>query len=484
MGNADIRNRALIACKSEIYVLYVVVDRRDAVNGNTKVFGLHGDNVPVPLDRHDAIHALPVFILPDVPALEALPLLDLHPVFDVIVGLPVFAVQPKQHVLAEIRAIYCAVARREYADERAVPHQTRCREAHHVEGERHAAPDRNARGSVGAPAVHLDIREVPLGAILDVADLLGNARDVVRADLHPVALHEDVVDAAMFAAECDIAKSRGIRQRQDDLEHPRFIRNPDKRVIPKSGGCDFVALPALGLAEAGPFKLAFPIEPSDLGLPRVLLRNHSVEANPGILKIEQISVVFFARMNPAVQRIEYDQRRQTHVLRESVVRLAAQADTGLLSGDGDALGAVSVDAFAAHGRRRPQVCAGCRLLHTVFGVQVDHMDHDLGKVRIKLRPDALDQLLSHDVLGNGVAVAAVGGHGVVGIRHGDDPRDLGDGLALEPFGIASSVVPLVVITRADREPRGLLDAGQDLASCDRMSLDLLEFFVSQPALLG
>ena len=41
----------------------------------------------------------------------------------------------------------------------------------------------------------------------------------------------------------------------------------------------------------------------------------------------------------------------------------------------------------------------------------------------------------------------------------------------------------MVVTRTDRDPRGLLDVGEDFTAHDRMLLDLSKFLVRQPALL-
>ena len=142
-----------------------------------------------------------------------------------------------------------------------------------------------------------------------------------------------------------------------------------------------------------------------------------------------------------------------------------------------------IDLFTSQIGRLCNIYSGYTLLHLVFRIQINEMKHDLGKSRIKLGPATLDQFLSHDMLWDCITVAPVRCHGVIGICHGDDPRDLGDGFTFESFGVAPSVISLVVIARAYRDPRGLLDVGEDFTAHDGMLLDLSEFLVRQLALL-
>ena len=123
------------------------------------------------------------------------------------------------------------------------------------------------------------------------------------------------------------------------------------------------------------------------------------------------------------------------------------------------------------------------LAHAVFDIQVNEVQHDLRVRGIKLRPHALDQLLAHLLLGDRVAVAALGCHGVVCVSHRNDPRDLGDVFALQPLGISPAVESLVVVVRPDAQVRGLLDSGEDLVPVNRVELDLGVLLVGQLAIL-
>ena len=292
------------------------------------------------------------------------------------------------------------------------------------------------------------------------------------------------MDVAVLPAQGDVDEPGGVGQGQDDPQAALFIRKPDHGVVPIVDGLHLVPLLPLGLAEAGLLHVALLVQDLDLSLSGIALLHLTVHADPGVLVVEQVLVVLLPRVDLAVQGVEHDQGGQALVLREALVRLAAQADADGLFGDGDALGAVVVEALAAQAGGGGQRRGGGFLLHLVFRVHVDHVEHDLGEFGGELGADALDHLFPHDVLGDGVAVAAVGGHGVVGVRHGDDPGDLGDLVALQALRVAPAVVALVVIARADAEPGGILDAGEDLAAHHGVHLDLGELLVREPALLG
>ena len=134
-----------------------------------------------------------------------------------------------------------------------------------------------------------------------------------------------------------------------------------------------------------------------------------------------------------------------------------------------------IDLFTAQTGRICNVCSGYALSHLIFRIKIKQVYHALGKFGIKLCTATLDQFLSHNMLWDCITITPVRCHSVIGICHSDDPRDLGDGFALKPFGVASSVVALVVIARTDREPRGFLDDGQYLTALNGVLLDLLEF---------
>ena len=76
------------------------------------------------------------------------------------------------------------------------------------------------------------------------------------------------------------------------------------------------------------------------------------------------------------------------------------------------------------------------LLHLVFRIQVDQVLHLTGKFRVKLRAGTLDKFLTHLLLRNRVTVASFGGHRVVGVRSGNDPRRFGNIRTLQVMRIA------------------------------------------------
>jgi hypothetical protein len=69
------------------------------------------------------------------------------------------------------------------------------------------------------------------------------------------------------------------------------------------------------------------------------------------------------------------------------------------------------------------------------------------------------------------AVAAVAGHRVVGVGHGDDPGDEGNVLALEPEGVAAAVPALVVQVHARDERVKEADRLEDVAAEARVLLE-------------
>ena len=94
-----------------------------------------------------------------------------------------------------------------------------------------------------------------------------------------------LAEIAMLSAERDIDKPRSVGQRQDDLQRPLFIRNPDDGVVLVAGGLDLVALSVLGLAKAGWLQVTLLIENANLGIARIARRDVSVQSNLGILEI-------------------------------------------------------------------------------------------------------------------------------------------------------------------------------------------------------
>ena len=123
------------------------------------------------------------------------------------------------------------------------------------------------------------------------------------------------------------------------------------------------------------------------------------------------------------------------------------------------------------------------LLHLVLGIRIDQVHHDLGDPGIELCSGPFYYLLAHDRLSNRSPVASVGGHRIVSIRHGYDPGYLRDILALPAFGIALSVITLMMVMGADAQIGVLTDARKDLVTHYGMLLDDVIFFRSQFSVL-
>ena len=142
-----------------------------------------------------------------------------------------------------------------------------------------------------------------------------------------------------------------------------------------------------------------------------------------------------------------------------------------------------IDGIALNPGDSRVIRAHLALAHAVFQIQIDQVQHDFGILRIKLRPHALDQLFTHLLLRNRLAVAALGGHGIIGIRNGDDTCDIGNIFPLQPVGIASPVIAFVMVVCPDAQIRGLLDTGENPVAVNRVELDLVKLFVGQFAVL-
>ena len=111
------------------------------------------------------------------------------------------------------------------------------------------------------------------------------------------------------------------------------------------------------------------------------------------------------------------------------------------------------------------------------------MQHDLRELRIKLRPYPLDQFLAHLLLRDRIPVAPLRGHGVIRIRHCNDPSDFRYILSHEASRISPAVKPLMMVMSRNAQIRRLPDIAQDLISIFRMMLDLCELLVRQFSIL-
>ena len=98
------------------------------------------------------------------------------------------------------------------------------------------------------------------------------------------------------------------------------------------------------------------------------------------------------------------------------------------------------------------------LLHDILFIHIQQMQHDPGKLWIKLCLDPLDQFLAHHLLGNRLTITALAGHGIISICHRYDPGDLRDIIPLQPLRIASSVIAFVMIIGPHTQIGRLADA--------------------------
>ena len=81
---------------TDIYILNPVKNCCSAVDGDAQVFRLHGDPVVISADRHLTVQSLFVPFLPAIPSHEIRSFFNLYPVFNMLIGSPVFAIQPKR----------------------------------------------------------------------------------------------------------------------------------------------------------------------------------------------------------------------------------------------------------------------------------------------------------------------------------------------------------------------------------------------------
>ena len=91
------------------------------------------------------------------------------------------------------------------------------------------------------------------------------------------------------------------------------------------------------------------------------------------------------------------------------------------------------------------------VLHGIFGVKIDEVEHGPCKFRVELCADTLNEFLSYDVLRDRITVTSSGSHGVICISACDDPGDLRNLRALESVRISLTVVTLMMEVSAYAE---------------------------------
>ena len=96
------------------------------------------------------------------------------------------------------------------------------------------------------------------------------------------------------------------------------------------------------------------------------------------------------------------------------------------------------------GFNAPVVILGALPEDFVKHAVIPNADENVHETWIELLVFTLDELIADVVVIAGLAIDAVGTHGVEGVRDGDDPGFLGDFSALESEGIALAVVALMV----------------------------------------
>ena len=111
-------------------------------------------------------------------------------------------------------------------------------------------------------------------------------------------------------------------------------------------------------------------------------------------------------------------------------------------------------------------------------VAFDQLDEDLDELGVELFAGDAAQLDDRVVRGHRRAVGVAGGHHVVGVGDGDDPRELRDFLALEAARIAFAVDPLVVGEDDVGDRAVAVQRGDDAGALLRVALD------QHPVLVG
>ena len=119
--------------------------------------------------------------------------------------------------------------------------------------------------------------------------------------------------------------------------------------------------------------------------------------------------------------------------------------------------------------------------HGIAGVFVYHCDHYIGDMLIKLGAPALYQLTPDRLLRHDLTVAAVAGHGIIGIGHGYDPCLFGDLCPLQAVRIAPAVDSFVMPPGSVGKPGHFLYVYKDPVSYDGVLFDLSKFLIGEPA---
>ena len=123
------------------------------------------------------------------------------------------------------------------------------------------------------------------------------------------------------------------------------------------------------------------------------------------------------------------------------------------------------------------------LAHLILKVFVDKVEHKACVLGVKLCSGAFDDLLTHSLLRDRIAVTSLRGHSVVGIRDCYHTRYFRYFLAFKSLGITVAVIAFVMIVRTHTEIREVGDAFEYLYAFCGMLLYNAVFFVGELSVL-
>ena len=147
----------------------------------------------------------------------------------------------------------------------------------------------------------------------------------------------------------------------------------------------------------------------------------TVEPDLSILEVVKIPDGFFFIMDTSVKRIEHYYRRNVFSRVVSFRRHRSKVYFGYSVSDQYSFRYL-FPVPAAY-----QFIPACEflylraLLHSIFRIQIDKMQHYLCDFGIELHAGPLNDLFTHYLLRHCIAVAPVGRHGIIRIRHSDYP---------------------------------------------------------------
>ena len=206
----------------------------------------------------------------------------------------------------------------------------------------------------------------------------------------------------------------------------------------------------------------------------------TVKSDLAVLEIDQVLDILLGIVITSVKRIEENDRR---LWRDAGLgRTDLDIDSDLLGNDVDAPGYVIPVINGNEDIVDSRLVDDILLLHLIFRIVIDEMDHDVCELRIELGTGTLHQFLTNGLLGNGITVASSRRHGVVCIGYGNDAGDLRNIGSLEAVRITPAVVTLVMVMGTDAEVRIYGDVIEDLRAHCGMVLDDGILLVVQPAL--